>query len=253
MKMRKVISLVLVCLMLMMLFTGCGGKAPAQNSEPASSSGATENPPAEKPSENKEPEPPTANTSGGIYKEPGEELQDFYDAVNGALGVFERAVNSFESTDFELDARGDHFALAGDIVGIVQYDYIEPGDNAKEVGQVAKGDAVREKKGDIVNESGTLDISSNTLVHEYKTERDGAVVSRTVSEVVMSEDGTFIAQTLKKPMLPRDDRVKDRGHAWFIRCSKNELEVIMAYFEPDVNFNYNIRQKIEIFCILHYN
>ena len=89
--MRKTISLMLVCLMLMTLFTGCGGKAPAKSSEPAastsepaSSSNAAENPPAE----NKAPEPAASDTKDGIYEEPGEELEDFYNAVNSAAGAF---------------------------------------------------------------------------------------------------------------------------------------------------------------------
>jgi predicted small lipoprotein YifL len=111
--MRKIFSLILACLILMLLLTGCGGKAPAQSnepdpstSEPVSSSNTAENPLEE----NMTPEP-VVNTSGGIYQEPGEELEDFYNALNEYLGVFERAVNGFESTDFELNARGDLMAL----------------------------------------------------------------------------------------------------------------------------------------------
>jgi hypothetical protein len=123
-------------------------------------------------------------------------------------------------------------------VTICQYDYIQSGDNAKEVGQVAQGDAVREKKGDIItfsrtktfkedgfggtqkkgdiiSENGTLNMSTNTLVFESKTERDGNVISRTVPEVVILKDGSIIAQTLRKPQPPSDNRVEDRGHAWF--------------------------------------
>lgn len=263
--MRRIISLMLVCFMLVLLLTGCGGGAPAQSSEPAAStsepassfSGA-DNPPFE----NNAPETPAGNNSGDIYKELGEELEDFYYFVNDSMGVFERAVNDFESTDFELNARGDFGALTGAIVSIVQYDYIQARDNAKEVGQVAKGDAVREekgevitfsrsktaeedgfggnqKKGDIMTESGTLDMSANTLVFESKTEREGAVISRTVSEVVVLEDGSIIAQVLTKPKTPDDDRIKDRGHSWFLRLNNKELEIIKAYFEPDVNFTFS--------------
>jgi len=146
-----------------------------------------------------------------------EELEDFYHAVDDSLKVFERAVNDFKSTDFELDAKGDLIVLTGAIVGIVQYDYIQPGDNAKEVGQVAKVDAVREKKGDITTENGTLDMSTNTLVLESKEERDGAVISRTVSEVVIHEDGSVTAQVLRKLKPSDDKRIKDRGNAWFLR------------------------------------
>ncbi|HNU79209.1 MAG TPA: hypothetical protein PKG58_00505, partial [Bacillota bacterium] len=57
------------------------------------------------------------------------------------------------------------------IVMIVQYDYIQPGDNAKEVGQVAKGDAEREKNGDVITFS---------------------------RKKVMEEDGTYLVQTIRK-------------------------------------------------------
>jgi len=262
--MRKTISLMLVCLMLVTLFTGCGGKAPAQSSEraastsePASSSNAAENPPAE----NKAPEPTASDTSDGIYEEPGEELEDFYNAVNSAAGAFEGAANSYDTTDLELDPRGDLLAMTSDIVMMVQYDYIQPGDNAMEVGQVAKGDAEREKngdvitfsrkkvmeedgfggtqkKGDIISEGGTLNTSANTLFYEAKTERDGALISRKVAECVILEDGTYLVQTIRK-LNPINERATDRGIAWFGRFNNNELEIIKAYFEPDVNFTYD--------------
>ena len=262
--MRKIISIVLVCLLLVMLFAGCGGKAPVQSSEPApstsepaSSSNAAENPPAE----NKAPEPAASDTKDGIYEEPGEELEDFYNAVNSAAGAFERAANTYDTTDLELDPRGDLLAMTLDMVMIVQYDYIQPGDNAKEVGQVAKGDAVREKngdvitfsrkkvmeedgfggtqkKGDIISEGGTLNTSTNTLSYEAKTERDGALISRSVAECVILEDGTYLVQTLKK-LKPIHERATDRGVAWFGRFNNNELEIIKAYFDPDVNFTYD--------------
>ena len=97
------------------------------------------------------------------------------------------------------------------IVMIVQYDYIQPGDNAKEVGQVAKGDAEREKNGDVITFS---------------------------RKKVMEEDGTYLVQTIRK-LNPINERATDRGIAWFGRFNNNELEIIKAYFDPDVNFTYD--------------
>ena len=52
----------------------------------------------------------------------------------------------------------------------------------------------------------------------------------------MLTDGTFVAQFLLK-RAPQDN-VEDKGNAYFVHCSKDELEIIKASFEPDVNFTY---------------
>jgi hypothetical protein len=93
------------------------------------------------------------------------------------------------------------------------------------------------KKGDVVREEGNLDTSSNALVFETSIERSGELIKREVAEVVMLTDGTFIAQILSKPV-PQDN-VEDKGNAYFVRCGKDDLEIIKARFEPDVNFTYD--------------
>jgi hypothetical protein len=208
-----------------------------------------------------EKEEPKAS-KGGIYTEPGMEMSDFYNAFNDAMGRFERAVNNFETDDFELsNVGGDFISPTISIVSISQYDYLESGDNAKETGKNGKYDAVREKNGDIITFSqsmtneedgfgrddlkgdvkeshGTLDTKNNTLVLEDTIKRDGQLISRTVSEVVMLSDGTFLAQIINKPKKPYDDRIEDKGIAYFVLCTKNKLEIITAYFDPDVNFTF---------------
>lgn len=202
-------------------------------------------------------------SKGGIYTEPGMELSDFYDAFNDAMGSFERAVNNFETDDFDLmNVGGDFISPTTSIVSITQYDYLESGDNAKETGNNGDYDAVREKngniitfsqsktneengfgkddlKGDVKESQGTLDTETNTLIMEDTIKRDGEIIARSVYEVVMLSDGTFIAQIIDKPKKPTDDRVEDKGTARFIYCSKDKLEIITAKFDPDVNFSYD--------------
>lgn len=242
--MKKMLRFMLVCLLL--LVVGCGGNNDAPPESP-------ETPPESTP----------GGDTGGIYREAGKELGDFYDAFNGGMGVFERAVNTFETDDWDLsNVRGDFIAPTGAIVTLSQYDYLQSGDNAREEGKNGDFDAVREKngdvitfsqsmtreedgfepnakKGDVVSESGTLNTATDTMTMEAKTERGGTVVSRTVSEVVRLPDGTFIAQIIDKPQAPADTRVEDRGVARFVRFTATELEIITAYFPPEVNFTYN--------------
>ncbi|NLL68045.1 MAG: hypothetical protein GX236_10185 [Clostridiaceae bacterium] len=208
-----------------------------------------------------EKETPAAS-KGGIYTEPGMEMNDFYDAFNGAMGRFEKAVNSYEPDDFDLfDVGFDFIAPTINIVGMTQFDYLELGDNPKETGKNGNFDAIREKNGDIITFSesmtneedgfarddlkgdvkenhGTLNTKTNTLIHEGTTTRDGQVIARKVTEVVMLPDGTFLAQCFEKPKKPYDDRIEDKGTAHFIYCSKDKLEIITAHFDPNVNFTY---------------
>ena len=52
-------------------------------------------------------------SKGGIYTEPGMEMNDFYDAFNEAMSSFERAVNSYETDDFDLFDVGFDYTAAG--------------------------------------------------------------------------------------------------------------------------------------------
>jgi len=198
----------------------------------------------------------------GIYKEPGMELSDFYDAYNGALSRFEQPINEFNPDDFSLfDIGFDYLAATINVVNIVQFDYLEPGDNAKETGKNGEFDAVREKigniivfsesmtrkedgfgednlKGDVVERHGFLNTETNTLVLEGTTKRDGQIISRFVNEVVILPDGTILAQIFDKPKKPLDERIEDKGNAYFVHCTQDKLEIIKASFEPDVNFKF---------------
>lgn len=243
--MKKMLRFTLVCLLLLAV-AGCGGNAEAPSEPP-------ETPPESAP----------GGDTGGIYQEGGKELGDFYAAFDGGMGVFERAVNTFETDDWDLsNVRGDFITPSGAIVTLSQYDYLQPGDNAREEGKNGGFDAVREKngnvitfsqimtreedgfgpnakKGDVVSESGTLNTATDIMTMEARTERGGAVIARTVSEVVRLSDGTFVAQIISKPQTPDDTRVEDRGVARFVRFTATELEIITAYFPPDVNFSYS--------------
>ena len=83
-----------------------------------------------------------------------------------------------------------------------------------------------------------MDISNNTLVHEFYIERNGETISRAVTEIVGLSDGTYIVQSFNKSPL-YDERLEDKGDAYFMIFDRNKLEVIKAKFAPDVNYAYN--------------
>jgi hypothetical protein len=192
-------------------------------------------------------------SSGGIYRNSGEELSDFYDAFDNAMDKYEKAINSYETDDFELfDVSFDFLVPSACILNIGSYDHLDifgtdEGEYREASGGVIKfgeeftreedGFNPNDKKGDIVREEGKLDTSTNTLTLEKTVERSGELISREVTEMIMLSDGTFISQILsKKP--PRDERVEDKGNAYFVRCGRDKLEIIKADFEPDVDFTY---------------
>ena len=189
-----------------------------------------------------------------LDKTPGEELSNFYSFYDNALSSFEGAVNAWETDDFAMfDASLDYFATSLHIVGMSLYDllgifgadegeYREAKGNlieyGKEYTREEDGFSPNDKKGDFYVEKGILDTSTNTLYFENYTERDGQKISRVVSEVVALSDGTFIVQTFSKPVL-YDDRMEDKGTAYFMVFDANKLEVIRAVFAPDVDFTYD--------------
>lgn len=251
-----------------LLFTGCNRNMPSDSksskdvSEKQAKIEKEKDEPQKSDKEDTKKEEPKAS-KGGIYTEPGMEMSDFYIAFNEAMGRFERAVNDYETDDFDLfNVGGDFLVPTLNIVNITLYDYLEPGDNAKETGKNGKFDAVREKngniitysesmtreedgfgrddlKGDVIENHGTLNTETNTLILEGTTTRDGQIIARSVNEVVMLPDGTFLAQCIDKPKKPSDDRIEDKGIARFVYCSKDKLEIITAHFESDVNFTYD--------------
>ena len=264
-------KLIVALFVVTLLFTGCSRNMPSDSKSSKDNSEKQTKIEKDKEKDKDEPQKPDKDDSkkedpkaskGGIYDEPGMEMSDFYDAFNDAMGNFERAVNSYETDDFDLiDVGGDFIAPTINIVNITQYDYLESGDNAKETGNNGDFDAVREKngsiisfsesmtreengfgrddlKGDVIESHGTLNTETNTLIIEGTTTRDGQIISRSVSEVVMLPDGTFLAQCIDKPKKPTDDRIEDKGIARFVYCSKDKLEIIAAKIDPDVNFTY---------------
>ena len=196
----------------------------------------------------------TKGSSGGITYTSGEELLAFYTAFDDALSKFEGPINEFATEDFSLiDVGMDPLAPLTPILNMGMYDSLEifgtkEGEYREKSGSVIKygkeftreedGFDPKNKKGDVVKEEGELDTSTNTLTYEYTVKRSGELIERVVEEVVMLPDGTFIAQVFSK-YIPRDERIKDKGNAYFVRCGKDELVIIKAEFEPDVNFTYN--------------
>ncbi|MGI6621548.1 MAG: hypothetical protein ACOX4T_00090 [Acetivibrionales bacterium] len=260
-------KLIAALFIISLLFTGCSRNVPSDSkgskniSEEQSKKDKDKDEPKKSGKNDSKKEEPK-DSKGGIYTEPGMEMSDFYNAFNEAMGNFERAVNNYETNDFDLfDVGFDFIVPTTKIVGMTMYDYLESGDNAKETGKNGKYDAVREKNGDIITFSqsmtneedgfsrddlkgdvkeshGTLDTKNNTLIIEDTIKRDGQLISRAVSEVVMLPDGTFVAQVIEMPKKLSDDRLEYKGTAYFVHCSKDKLEIIKAHFEPDIDFTY---------------
>ena len=191
---------------------------------------------------------------GGVNYQPGEELFSFYTALDDAMSKFEGPINSFETEDFSLiDVGMDYLAMFTPLLYMGTYDNLEifgtdEGEYREASGSVIKfgkeftrkedGFDPQNKKGDDVKEEGILDTSTNTLTYEYTVKRSGELIERLIEEVVILPDGTIIAQVFSKK-LPRDERFEDKGNAYFIRCEKDELVIIKADFEPDVNYTYS--------------
>ena len=189
-----------------------------------------------------------------LDKTPGEELTNFYSLYDDVISQHEAAVNAWETDDFFMfDASMDYFATSIHIVGMSLYDLLEifganEGEYKKSNGNLIEfgkeytraedGFSPSDKKGDVYVEKGILDTSANTLYFESYSERAGVKISRAVSEIVALSDGTFIVQTLSKPM-PYDERTEDKGNAYFMVFGADRLEVIKASFEPDANFTYD--------------
>lgn len=184
---------------------------------------------------------------------PGSELTDFYSFYDNAISQFSAVINNWETDDFfMMDAAMDYYMPSIHFVSMTLYDalYIFGTDRGEykdvdgdiirfgqEYTREEDGWTANDKKGDVMVEKGILDNSAKTLYFETYTERDGEKISRAVSEVVCLSDGTFIAQTFKKS-LPFDERLEDKGDAYFLVFNSDRLEVIKAKFEPDVNFTY---------------
>jgi hypothetical protein len=184
----------------------------------------------------------------------GSELTNFYTFYNDAIAAFEGPINSWNTEDFFMfDAAMDYYMPSIHFVSMSIYDALyffgNEGGEYKEInGDIIEfgkestmeedGFSPNDKQGDIVVEKGILDNSAKTLYFESYTERDGQKISRGISEVAALSDGTFVVQTLTKNLI-YDDRLEDKGNAYFMVFDSNKLEVIKAAFTPDVNFTYD--------------
>ena len=184
----------------------------------------------------------------------GVELSGFYAYYNEALTSFEAPINNWETDDFLLmGAAMDYLSPSLHLISMGLYDSLEffgydEGEYKEVDGNIVKfgkeftrnedGFSPNDKVGDVVGEKGILDISSQSLTFESYTKRDGKMISRGVTEIVSLSDGTFIVQTFSKNPLV-DDRLEDKGDAYFLIFDSNKLEVIKATFTPDVNFNFD--------------
>ncbi|HHY64732.1 MAG TPA: hypothetical protein GX501_06770 [Clostridiaceae bacterium] len=198
-----------------------------------------------------------------ISYESGEELNSFYDAFNEAMGRFESAASNFDSNDFNLmlNIEMDQAVIYLDIVHMTMVDFISLADKDRETGKIGDYDTVKERNGSkltytmhAVNEedgfdptdlagdektiAGELDMKNDAYMQESVIKRDGAVISRSVTEIVRLPDGSFLAQYFYVPKKPEDSRREHKGTVYFYHCKKDKLEIIVAKFEPDFAFSY---------------
>lgn len=184
----------------------------------------------------------------------GNELSEFFTMYSNALDIFEGPISDWEPSDFFLlDAALDYMVPSMKVVDMSFYDSLfifgkDEGEYKEVSGNIVKfgkdyiraedGYTSNEKQGDHVVVKAELDTSANTLVYETYIERDGELVAREVTEIVKLSDGTYMSQALSKT-IPMDERLEDKGNAYFLVFNSKKLEVIKAKFEPNVNFSYS--------------
>lgn len=263
--MKKIIVLALIAALILSLFTGCG-KAGAIAGGASEQAEAGDN--ADKATGNDNAKADSNKGSGGgksssIYKEAGMELGDYTTAVTDAEKPFSDAIEE-GITDDDMDTLSAEISIAVpnlSIAGFSFYDMISIEDMPKEKGKLmlSGNEGVREKngneikfssgttydedkgmnkKGDKVSEQGTLNTSSNTLVYESKLERDGKIVSHTIMETAILDNGTYLVQYISVSESYRESDPPSRV-AVFKRYNKDEYIALTATFEGGTDFIYD--------------
>lgn len=275
--MKKTTALLLVIVLSLGMLTACGDKKEVipggggdTTADAKNGNGSTDNTQeaqgTDKPSgDSMQPEGANNGITGSIYKTPGQELTDFYDALGEPEKPYDDIIKNDEAIASDMEAlRIDALRLVpwGVMTYLLEFDAIEgTGDKKQGTLPMSGYEGIREKSGSEIRFSakheytadegtnkqgdkgrlqGVLDTSSNTLTFEFKTERDGKVVRRVVLEAMILPDGTCISQylTVSKPIgLRESDQVTKA--AVFKRYGKEGYSAVAATFDSDFDFTYN--------------
>lgn len=252
--MKKFTAVILVLLMSLSLFTGCGSKEGAKTTPSSGNDTTKSQTDTQEPTSKKEPATQTpgmeisnflskyTDTKTKLWNELIDKL-DLNNNLNAAMGIASFSFADLVVVDVLLfDSLtvkdGDTFKgklmmseidawkkVNGDIIEF-GYDYIYPNDQANYL------------KGDHVIAKGKLDISKNSLVYEYTNERGGKMISRYVSEIVRNADASYSSQAHYLDLSGNTDKNKVTSYlTWF--DNKNVISYMAVKDTSDINFSYN--------------
>ncbi|NTV89213.1 MAG: hypothetical protein HGA22_02445 [Clostridiales bacterium] len=253
-EMKKSLALVLSVILLLGVLTACGQATTGNNPASEASEASAVQPAAA--GENKSA---AEAGSSDIYKTKGSELTDFLNAFTSTEGLFEEPMNAIDSGNSAF-AQVDRVSVNMAMLTLPQYDILSTEDLPKEEGTLMlsgftgvrekSGDVVtfsskteytedqfNYKKGDIFNEEGSLNTSTNTLVLEQKRIRDGSVIVRIVLEAVILKNGTYLVQYLNVSASPTEG-AEPNTTAVFKRFNQKEYSAVIADMNPDTAFTF---------------
>ena len=227
MKFKRMLALLLVLMMVLGLFAGCGrgtpsadnGSGTGQSAGSGDSDKDAGNGDKDEPSESASKEPDASDSSGGgdSSATPGSELSDFVSAYTEAkqISMDKLSAKIEESSDFTLTMSLLGVAMVDlNIAFVPLFDAVDqtgfvPLLNLKNAYRKEKGgvitfgadytrdeDSGQEKKGDRIFWDGKLDVKDQSLSFSYYTERGGKKVDRTVMEATKNKDGSYTSQTI---------------------------------------------------------
>jgi len=84
--------------------------------------------------------------------------------------------------------------------------------------------------------SGRVDLAAKTFVYETYTERDGVIITRSVTEGVLLSDSSAIMQWLNAA--PPSTGMEPEGKALFFCSDAQNVKVLRGSFPHDTNFDY---------------
>lgn len=256
--MKKITALILILIITLTLFSGCGSKGSSNNN----GSSGTKPPPA---AENE------SKTSGGSgpsqpKEVPGAELSTFMgnyvDTKTKIWDVMTKKLEQDENSAFTFGALAFVFADLSIIeIGLFDTLVTKEGDLFKgklmlsgiEAWKRVKGDIIefgydytnpedknQAKKGDKEISNGKFDKKTGTLVYERSTERNGLKISRYVVEITRNSDKSYSSQIYSieaKQNSNNDEKTLNCYCTWF------EGENIISMIAEKGGSNYDFKYE----------
>lgn len=260
--MKKVIVLIMAISLLLVMIVSCDKKHGASNEylspNVKSSTGSQEN--ANK-AVNQQSEKRSGN-SGSIYKTPGKEFSDYFEALNNPEKSFDTIITKDEVISSDMDAlEPGMFRLipVGALASLAGYEELKDGVQGKlplsgyEATKEKKGNEIifkashaytqgegRRQTGDKYRQNGVLNTSTNALSFETVVESEGNPVERIVCESRILPDGTCTFQYLTVSKAA-GVRASDKATklAVFKRYDKTSYTAIVATFDSQFDFTYD--------------